>query len=165
MVQCRSTRPARRCFVKVGELCNREVVIAQREQTIKEVAKLMRAKHVGSVVVVEGSPACARPVGIITDRDLVVEIMAQDVDEEKVTVGDIMASDLLLAREDDSVADTIRLMRSRGVRRVPVVSEQGWLAGILAADDFLEFLVEELQLLVKLFEREQIREVAARTVA
>ncbi len=151
--------------MKVGELCNREVVIAQREQTIKEVAKLMRAKHVGSVVVVEGSPACARPVGIITDRDLVVEIMAQDVDEEKVTVGDIMASDLLLAREDDSVADTIRLMRSRGVRRVPVVSEQGWLAGILAADDFLEFLVEELQLLVKLFEREQIREVAARTVA
>ncbi len=151
--------------MKAGELCNREVVIAQREQTIKEVAKLMRAKHVGSVVVVEGSPACARPVGIITDRDLVVEIMAQDVDEEKVTVGDIMASDLLLAREDDSVADTIRLMRSRGVRRVPVVSEQGWLAGILAADDFLEFLVEELQLLVKLFEREQIREVAARTVA
>ncbi len=151
--------------MKVGELCNREVVIAQREQTIKEVAKLMRTKHVGSVVVVEGSPACARPVGIITDRDLVVEIMAQDVDEEKVTVGDIMASDLLLAREDDSVADTIRLMRSRGVRRVPVVSEQGWLAGILAADDFLEFLVEELQLLVKLFEREQIREVAARTVA
>ncbi len=151
--------------MKAGELCNREVVIAQREQTIKEVAKLMRTKHVGSVVVVEGSPACARPVGIITDRDLVVEIMAQDVDEEKVTVGDIMASDLLLAREDDSVADTIRLMRSRGVRRVPVVSEQGWLAGILAADDFLEFLVEELQLLVKLFEREQIREVAARTVA
>lgn len=151
--------------MKVGELCNREVVIAQREQTIKEVAKLMRARHVGSVVVVEGSAACARPVGIITDRDLVVEIMAQEVDEEKVTVGDIMASDLLLAREDDSVADTIRLMRSRGVRRVPVVSEQGWLAGILAADDFLEFLVEELQLLVKLFEREQIREVAARTVA
>jgi signal-transduction protein with cAMP-binding, CBS, and nucleotidyltransferase domain len=149
--------------MKAGELCNREVVTASRQTSIREAARLMRDHHVGSLVIVEKQDGLSIPVGIITDRDLVIEILAEDVDVETVTVGDVMSYALLKVSEQESVFDTAQRMRARGVRRVPVIAESGALIGILALDDMLELLSEELSLLARLTSRESEQEQKKRT--
>jgi signal-transduction protein with cAMP-binding, CBS, and nucleotidyltransferase domain len=144
--------------MKAGELCNRDVVTTTRETSIPDAARLMRDHHVGSLVVVEAHGGRVEPVGIITDRDIVIEVIAEDVDLEKVSVGDVMTCTLLKVVEQESVFDTAQRMRARGVRRVPVISETGALTGILALDDMLELLSEELSLLAKLTSRESEQE-------
>ena len=142
----------------VGEICNREVIIIDREGSIREAAGLMREYHVGNVVVVEQRDDERIPVGILTDRDIVLEFIALDVDIDSVTVGDAMSFDLLIAREEDGVMETINRMRSKGVRRIPVVNNRGGLAGILAVDDLIELISEQLMDLSKLVMGEQKRE-------
>ena len=142
----------------IGEICNREVVIAPRGCTILEAAQLMRHHHVGDVVVVEERGGIRVPVGIVTDRDLVVEIMAPAIDQTVITVGDIMTAELVSVREDTGVSEAIEYMRAKAVRRVPVVGENGGLVGILALDDLLELLAEELLALAKLVRNEQQKE-------
>lgn len=147
----------------VGQFCNRDTVIVSKQDSIVEAAKLMRQYHVGSLVVVDQTGAdTVKPIGIITDRDLVVEILAAEVAAEDVAVGDIMSYRLLTAQAGDSLWDTLRRMREQGVRRVPVVDGQGALVGILASDDLLELLAEELGALAKLVSREQQRELDSR---
>jgi CBS domain-containing protein len=146
----------------IGEICNREVVIVQRETTTSEAAKLMRQHHVGDVVVVEDRGGAKIPVGIVTDRDLVVEIMAPEIDQFVITVGDIMVPELATVRENAGIFEAIEYMRAKGVRRVPVVSDSGGLIGILALDDLLQLLAEELLALAKLVGNEQTRETISR---
>ncbi len=146
----------------VSEICNREVVIVQRHNTILEAARLMREFHVGDVVVVEERGGVKVPVGIVTDRDLVVEIMAPAVDQNVATLGDIMGPELVTVMEHAGVSETIEYMRAKGVRRVPVVGKNGALIGILALDDLLELLAEELLALAKLVRHEQKKEAMSR---
>jgi CBS domain-containing protein len=146
----------------ISEICNREVVIVQRTTTSLEAAQLMRQYHAGDVVVVEERGGVNVPVGIVTDRDLVVEIMAPAIDPMAVTVGDIMVSGLATVRDNTGVSGTIEYMRAKGVRRVPVVDHNGGLVGIIALDDLLELLAEELLALVKLVRHEQKIEMASR---
>ena len=142
----------------VGKICNREVVITNQEATLIEVAKLMREYHVGDVVVVAERGGQKAPVGIITDRDIVLAIVASEVNQDAVTAGDIMTHELLTAREEDSIWDTLQRMRSHGVRRLPVVNNRGGLEGILSVDDFLELISEELLALAQVSRRQQERE-------
>ena len=109
-----------------------------------ETAQLMREHHTGSVIVVQPAEDGNIPVGIVTDRDLVIEIIAQQVDVESVTVADVMSADLLLASESDGLWETLQRMRSRGVRRVPVVNDKQYLVGVLSVDDAIELLADEL---------------------
>ncbi len=150
--------------MSVGKICNRETVIVQKSASILETAKLMRSHHVGSIVVVENGSKPPKPAGIITDRDLVVEVMATSVDFERVTVGDVMSFELMTAQENDGIWDTIQRMRTKGVRRIPVVDTQGTLVGMLSLDDLLDFLVDELSNLASLVKREQKSEQDTRTV-
>ncbi|RJX35097.1 MAG: CBS domain-containing protein [Desulfurivibrio sp.] len=133
----------------VGEFCNREVVVAERDTSIIEAAKLMRQYHVGDLVVVDRSGGMTMPVGIITDRDIVVEIIAREVSLDAACAGDVMSYSLTTARVTDGIMDTLQKMRARGIRRLPVVNDEGGLEGILAIDDVLELLSEELSLLAK----------------
>lgn len=144
--------------MNAGELCNRDVVTATRDTTISEAARLMRDQHVGSLIVTETTADVVQPVGIITDRDIVVEVIAEGVEVDAVTVGDIMTYALLKVHEQESVFDTAQRMRARGVRRVPVIATNGKLAGILALDDILELLSEELSLLTHVTAREAEQE-------
>lgn len=144
--------------MSVGEFCNREVVIARRDESALQAARLMRHHHVGDLVVVDERDGRRVPVGILTDRDLVMEVLAEDLGGRALTVGDIMHTDLLLADEDQELMDTVKQMRDRGVRRVPVVDQQGKLQGILALDDVVELVAEQLTDLVKLIGREQRQE-------
>jgi CBS domain-containing protein len=146
----------------IGEICNREVVIVQRDTTASEAARLMRQHHVGDVVVVDDRGGAKIPAGIVTDRDLVVEIMAPAIDQMAITVGDIMATELATVKENTGIFETIEYMRAKGVRRVPVVDKGGGLIGILALDDLLELLADELLALAKLVRHEQKNETLHR---
>jgi len=146
----------------IGEICNREVVIVQADKPVLEAARLMRQYHAGDVVVVEERGGLRVPVGIVTDRDLVVEIMAPGLDPAVITVGDIMAPELATVMENIGVFEAIQYMRTKGVRRLPVVDDKGGLIGILTLDDLLELLADELIALVRLVKREQKREMVGR---
>jgi predicted transcriptional regulator len=147
----------------IGEVCNREVVIAETGMAVPEAARLMRQYHVGTLVVVEEVEGRRRPLGMVTDRDIAIEVVAAAVDPDSLTVGDIMATELASVREDVGVFDTIRYMRSRGVRRVPVVDNGGWLIGIVTLDDLFELLAEELSEMADMISRGRQREAATRT--
>ena len=142
----------------VSEICNREVVYALRENSTLEAAKLMRQHHVGDLVVVDDKAGVKVPVGIVTDRDLVVEIMGPELDPNAITVGDIMTPELAVVKEDEGLYESIQYMRAIGVRRLPVVSSNGGLVGILTLDDMLELLAEELSMLAKLVGHEHEKE-------
>jgi CBS domain-containing protein len=147
----------------IGTICNRDVVFATREMSAAESAKLMRQHHVGSLVVVEQMNGSRRvPVGIVTDRDIVVAVTAMDLDPAVITVGDIMSDELVTAREKEGLLETMEIMRYKGVRRLPIVGESGELVGIVAIDDLLEVLAEQLSELAKVIAREQAREAATR---
>ncbi len=146
----------------VGEICNREVVVAERTTTIVEAARLMRRYHVGDLVVVDEVQGRRVPVGMVTDRDLVVEVIAREQPFASCTVSAIMSATVVCVPETAGVIEAIQLMRSHGVRRVPVVDAGGALVGILAADDLLDLLAEELSALARIAPRGQEREVRAR---
>jgi CBS domain-containing protein len=148
--------------MSVGEICNRVVIFTQRVTLLPEAAGLMREHHVGSLVVVEEQAQGRVPVGILTDRDIVVAVVAPAVDPRTVTAGEMMTGDLLTVREQDSVYDALRLMRGRGIRRVPVVTPTGTLAGIVTLDDLLETVAEQLNDIVRAITSEQAHEARAR---
>ncbi len=115
----------------ISEICNREVVIVQRNNTILEAAQLMRQHHVGVVVVVEERGGVKVPVGIVTDRDLVVEIMAPAIDQTVITVGDIMVTGLATVKESAGLCETIEYMRAKGVRACRWrIKAAGWSASL-----------------------------------
>jgi len=131
-------------IMSIGDYCNREVVVIDRGDSVREAVNLMRSNHVGTVVVVEGSKAAPVPVGILTDRDIVLEILAEDVELNTVSAGDVMSYELVTAGEHTVLPDAIALMHSKGIRRLPVVDDRGGLVGILSVDDVIELLAEEL---------------------
>jgi CBS domain-containing protein len=149
--------------MSIGEICTRETVFTTRETTVATAARLMRHHHVGTLVVVEQMNGGRRvPVGIVTDRDAVVEVMATGLDPNAITVGDIMGPDLVTARESEGVLETMQIMRYKGVRRLPIVDKDGQLVGIVSIDDLLEVLAEEFSELAKIVAREQARETSSR---
>jgi CBS domain-containing protein len=117
---------------------------------------------VGDLVVVEALEGGRRPLGIVTDRDIVLEVVAMGVVPDALRVGDIMGASLASVRETEGVFETLRYMRGRGVRRLPVVDEAGGLVGIVTLDDLIELLAEEMGELARLLGRERAREQAAR---
>lgn len=145
-------------IMKVGELCNREVVVIEGGASIREAAKLMRHYHVGDVIVTEKREEGLAPIGILTDRDIVVELLAEDLSLDDICIADAMSFELLTARTEDDAVETIKQMRATGIRRIPVVNDQGLLEGLLAVDDYLEFFAEQMADLVALVKNEQRRE-------
>jgi CBS domain-containing protein len=145
----------------IGEICCREVVFARRNESVAQAARLMREHHVGSVVVADERNGRRYPVGVVTDRDIAVGVVALGLDPEKRNVESAMPAELVCVRETDGLGRAVALMRAQGVRRLPVIDAAGGLIGILSADDALEVLSEELYCLAGMvaagerFEREQ----------
>ena len=144
--------------MSAGEYCNREVVVVSKSEPVSEAISLMRSHHVGDVVVVESTEKGMIPLGILTDRDIVLEILAEGVELDAVSIGDVMSYELTTVTQDTKLIDTIKLMRDDGVRRIPVVNQQGVLEGLLSMDDILELLAEQLTDIVGLINKEQNRE-------
>lgn len=144
--------------LSAGDLCTRIVVIAHRDLGLTEAARLMRDEHVGCLVVVDETAAGRVPVGLLTDRDIVTAVVSRDVDLHLLQVGDTMSSPPVIVGEADSLLDVLSAMNRAGVRRVPVTDGAGVLQGLLALDDVLELLGEEIGLLVQVLARTRERE-------
>ena len=121
--------------LNTGEICTRSVTIAFRTTPLNGAARLMRENHVGCLVVVDEVDGQRIVVGVLTDRDIVTAVLASDLNPAMLQVGEVMSTDLVTAREDDSLIDLLRTMRRKGVRRIPVVGSQGELQGIATIDD------------------------------
>lgn len=148
--------------MKTADICNNRVVTAVASTLLPEVAKLMRKNHVGSVVVVDDKDA-RRPIGIVTDRDIVVEVVAAEQDPRIVTAGDIMSGAVVSARADDDVSWSLKVMRDRGIRRLPVVDAKGAMIGIIALDDLLSAASVALSDVVQAIGSERVVEAAHRS--
>ncbi len=116
------------------------LITATPEKSVRTLAMLMRDRHVGAVVIVEKS----RPVGIVTDRDLVSRVVAAGRDPLGLTAKDVMTANVVVAREGTPVADATELMRAHGIRRVPVVNGRGRLVNVMTLDDLLVVLGGEI---------------------
>lgn len=136
--------------MRIGELCTREVVYCERTTGVVEVAQLMRHHHVGDLIVADRRDGRLLPAGVVTDRDLTVEVLAQQLDPDTLTAGDLMRKGLVTVKEAEPVEHAIERMRSRGVRRLPVVDEFGSLIGVLTADDVTEYLAEQLNAVTRI---------------
>ncbi|HUL94140.1 MAG TPA: CBS domain-containing protein [Burkholderiales bacterium] len=148
--------------MRVGDFCIREVIECHRKASALELSQLMRDSHVGDVVVVDQPNGKKVAVGIVTDRDLVVEVMAKEVDPALVTAGDLMGRELVTVGEGSDIFETVELMRHKGVRRIPVVDDQGGLAGIVTLDDLLKVVGEQIILLAQVIGRERFQEQQSR---
>jgi CBS domain-containing protein len=134
----------------ISEFCHRDVVCATRETTVIEAAKLMRQHHIGDVIIVETHDGKRIPVGIVTDRDIVVEVIAAGIDPRLLKLGDLQLAPLVTVGESVSYAETVSRMSVEGVRRMPVVGADGALAGIITLDDMLWQLAAPLAALAGL---------------
>lgn len=133
--------------MNVGHICKRKVVTARERDDLTTTAQLMRAQHIGYIIVVQPDPALREahiPVGVLTDRDIVVSVVASETDPHTLRVGDVMTRPPVVVQESSSVGWAMREMRRMGVRRLPVVDLGGHLVGVLSLDDVLDALAAEL---------------------
>jgi len=130
----------------IGRLCQRKVISIEPGEDITAAARLMREEHVGCLIVTEPGPDAStrKVVGVLTDRDIVVTVVAREAEPRSLKVGDVMTRNPLLVGEDDSLDATLTFMREAGVRRVPVIGGRGELVGVLSLDDVLERIVHQL---------------------
>lgn len=148
--------------MRVADLCTRSAVSIAPSGSIIDAAQLMRARHVGSLVVVEERGGQRIPVGMLTDRDIVLAVIAAGVEPGSLTVGDVMTHPPVTCHDSDSLFEAIQRMRDRGVRRLPVIDAGGALVGVLSADDVYGALGAHLQQLGHALARGQLREMEAR---
>ncbi len=151
----------------IGKMCAREVTVAGRDTTVEEAARMMRRFHVGDLIVIdksEGDEAAGKPkpVGIVTDRDIVLAVVATGLDPSVFTLGDLAMHAVQTCPQELGVFECIQLMRIHGVRRMPVVDADGALTGVVSVDDILRLLAEELAELSKVVAHQQAVEVESR---
>ncbi len=132
-----SENARRRC----REIMTREVQTANRQMSLQEVARLMREGDMGAIPVVEND----KLVGIVTDRDIVVRAIAEGQDSA-AKIGDAMTTEIFSVKPNDFVFEAIRLMGDKQVRRIPVVTESGALAGIIAMADIALEMEDEREI-------------------
>ena len=138
--------PVAASALHAGALCRRLVITVGEDEDISAAARLMREKHVGYLVVTDQAPEATmrKVVGVLTDRDIVVAVVASETEPRSLRVGDVMTRTPLLVGEDYFIDAVLRFMRDAGVRRVPVVGKQGELVGVLSLDDVLRSIAEQL---------------------
>lgn len=148
--------------MKLKELCVLDIACCHKGTTIAEAARLMRQHHTGDLVVTDESDGTQEPVGIVTDRDIVMEVVAKGNDPDRIQVGEVMASPLVVASGTENVDTAIERMRSHGVRRLPIVDDSGTVFGILTLDDLYRALAEHTSALAAIVTKEQTRESRGR---
>lgn len=144
--------------MNIGEVCSREVYIFKAEEPLSNAVAEMMKRHIGAIVVVETEPDRVRPVGIVTDRDVIRGQISLKKELSTLTLGEVMTSAPLTVTEATGIPEAIERMRARGVRRAPVVNDSGDLVGIVSLDDLLPLVAEELDALARLVGNQAGRE-------
>ena len=135
----------------VGRLCVRDVDTADPNETVQIAADRMHSRNVGTLVVLDRAE---KPIGMITDRDLTVRVLAEGRDGNQVTVQEVMTHDIRVVDEHCPVEAALEAMRAGPYRRVPVVDRKGVLAGLLSIDDVIDLLADEFQSIRRLINKE-----------
>ena len=147
--------------MNIEGMCTHSTVTADRSRTLQECAALMGENHVGSVLVTEETPGGPQAVGIVTDRDLVVEAMARGVAPGQASIGQITARRLVTVPSSASIDEAVQVMKSEGVRRLLVATPDRRLVGIISMDDLLDALAGEMAGIVQAIRGGFVREAAA----
>ncbi|MBI2528797.1 MAG: CBS domain-containing protein [Candidatus Rokubacteria bacterium] len=124
----------------LGKVCTKPVVTAPPTMSVAEAARIMRAKNVGTVVVVNAG----QPIGLLTDRDILVDVLAQGKHADAVPVSEVMRKEPVVIGAEEGIFDAAKLFAKTGVRRLPVVAKDGKLLGIITMDDVLMLLGNEM---------------------
>lgn len=148
--------------MNVSDFCERDVVTIESSGTLVDAAKLMRHFHVGYVVITEEKKKKLYPLGIVTDRDVVVEVVATELDPETITVSDIMQQNLFVVQDDADITKTLEMMTDKGVRRLPVVSKKGVLVGVASLESLLIKTADMFENFTKLLINERENELKYR---
>lgn len=131
--------------MNVGSICSRKVITASPQLDVQSAAELMRQEHIGFLVIVpEAAGGPQPPLGVLTDRDIVIAVVAKRADPALLKVGDVMSMQPVVAGEGEAVDAALKSMRRAGVRRLPVVDVRGEVVGVLSFDDLLEFVANEM---------------------
>ncbi len=138
----------------LASLCKQPVRVVTPETTIRSAAKMMREHHVGALIIVDKDTSAPKPIGIVTDRDIVVAIVALELDPDIFLVDDLLDRPLIVAKAEQRIREGLELMRSKGVRRLPLVDKAGKLMGIVTLDDLLGELAKDMNCLSEIVERE-----------
>jgi CBS domain-containing protein len=130
--------------MNLGSLCQRHVITVGRDDTLQAAARQMRDQHVGALVVTDDTSEGRRVVGLVTDRDLALAVLADGGTTAQQRVGSLLDGTLVSANELADLSDGIDLMREAGVRRLLVRDDQGHLAGIVSFDDLIDACATQL---------------------
>ncbi len=139
--------------MSIHKICTAKVITAVKSMPIQEAAMLMKKNNIGDIVVIE-SKTNNKPIGILTDRDIAMKIVADGVDAKTICVGDVMSSDLLVLKKHQGINEAIEMICAKGVRRAPIVDDNDKICGIAAVDDLLILVSDELSSLAKLVRKQ-----------
>ncbi|ABC35862.1 CBS domain-containing protein [Burkholderia thailandensis] len=142
----------------IGRISTQPVEFCTADCNALELAERMRHAHVGDIVVIEYRDGDAVPIGLVTDRDLVVEVMARGEAPDQVTAGQVMSRGLIVVSETDEIAMALEEMRRSGIRRLPVVDDMGRLTGIVTLDDIVEYLAALFGGIAEISKLQQVEE-------
>jgi CBS domain-containing protein len=150
--------------MSIANLCHREVMTILESNSLAEAARVMRYQHIGYLVVInpvgEGEPP--KITGALTDRDIIIAVVAKEADIKTLKVRDVMTRDPLLLDINSSFDSALAHMRDSGVRRAPVVSSDGKLMGVLSMDDVIEAIATNLSCVATTYTKERQNEVLTR---
>lgn len=146
----------------IAQVCSRQVVTVDRAAPLAEAARLMRDHHVGALVVTAGTEHGPGVVGVVTDRDLVVEAVARGIDIGDIRVGQLVRGPVVVVAENAELGEALEKMQAHGVRRLLVTDAQGHLAGVVSFDDVVPVLATQLIALAKALRISREREAAER---
>jgi len=148
--------------MRLADICTPLAVHIGPAASVRDAARLMRERHVGAIVITSREGNTLTPVGIVTDRDIAISVVAAGVDPDTVAVRDVMSQPVATCRADQDLFDAVRMMRTYGVRRLPVLNADGEFIGYVSAEDIHGALAMELRDLDRAVLREQAREIETR---
>ncbi len=149
-------------IMDLKKLGRRNVATVTKDSRLEDAARLMRDAHVGDVIVVEQRDGLRIPLGILTDRDIVLATIALGAAPAALEAGDIMSTSLITVNETDNLLNVITLMKEQGIKRIPIVGPENELMGIIALEDIMRLLTEELSALAEVSGRQRTLEMERR---
>ncbi len=142
----------------IKDVCTTNVACCGVDTTAAQAAEMMRKRHVGDLVLVDDPHSEGVPLGVVTDRDLAIEVLGKGLDPATTTLGSLIHTPVVIAYESEDTAQVIGRMREHGVRRVPVVGREGEVTGIITLDDLLRLFVKDASALLEIMTKGETNE-------
>lgn len=140
--------------MSICDISKKKVFTLSKSEPIWRAAKLMKDEGVGSIIITHDEEGEEVPIGIITDRDVAIKVVAEKRNAENIKISEIMSGDLLIIDDDQDIRSTIELMKKKGVRRAPVMNDDDEICGIISLDDLFVYMTDELNNLADVVQKQ-----------